>query len=121
VPRGWTGRGRASRWSGLIEAGAWSGGASMMMRATLDTLDACDRTMWVAASFQGFPAPDRQKTLSAADYLAVSLEQVKSNSERFGLEHGVSCRVSTSSSFVTRSSACGASAPPHRSVGLARS
>jgi O-methyltransferase len=74
----------------LIEAGAWRGGASILMRATLDTLDAHDRTVWVADSFQGFPEPDRQKGLSAADYLAVSLEQVKGNFERFGLEHGVS-------------------------------
>jgi O-methyltransferase len=73
----------------LIEAGAWRGGASIMMRATLDTLDAHDRAVWVADSFQGFPEPDRQKGLSAADYLAVSLEQVKSNFERFGLGQGV--------------------------------
>ena len=73
----------------LIEAGAWRGGASILMRATLDTLDALDRELWVADSFQGFPEPDRQKGLSAADYLAVSLEEVKSNFARFGLEHGV--------------------------------
>jgi O-methyltransferase len=73
----------------LIEAGAWRGGASILMRATLDTLDAHDRTVWVADSFQGFPEPDRQKGLSAADYLAVSLEDVKGNFARFGLEHGV--------------------------------
>ena len=73
----------------LIEAGAWRGGASIMMRATLDTLDAHDRAVWVADSFQGFPEPDRQKGLSTADYLAVSLEQVKSNFERFGLGQGV--------------------------------
>jgi O-methyltransferase len=73
----------------LIEAGAWRGGASILMRATLDTLDARDRTVWVADSFQGFPDPDRQKGLSAADYLAVSLEQVESNFARFGLEEGV--------------------------------
>ena len=77
----------------LIEAGAWRGGASIMMRATLDTLDAHDRSVWVADSFQGFPEPDRQKGLSAADYLAVSLEQVTSNFERFGLETGSELRA----------------------------
>ena len=73
----------------LIEAGAWRGGASILMRATLDTLDAHGRALWVADSFQGFPEPDQQKGLSAADYLAVSLEEVKDNFARFGLEHGV--------------------------------
>ena len=42
----------------MLEAGAWRGGASMVIRATLDTLGATDRTVWVADSFQGFPTPD---------------------------------------------------------------
>jgi O-methyltransferase len=39
----------------LIEAGAWRGGASILMRASLG---AHDRAVWVADSFQGFPAPE---------------------------------------------------------------
>ena len=39
----------------MIEAGSWRGGASMLMRATLDSLGERERTVWVADSFQGFP------------------------------------------------------------------
>src|ERR671936_3159124 len=42
----------------MIEAGAWRGGASILMRATLDSLGADDRTVVVADSFQGFPLPE---------------------------------------------------------------
>jgi hypothetical protein len=38
----------------LIEAGAWRGGTSSLVRATLDTLGAGDRTLWVADSFAEF-------------------------------------------------------------------
>jgi len=42
----------------LIEAGAWRGGAAILMRAALDSLGADERTVWVADSFTGFPVPD---------------------------------------------------------------
>jgi O-methyltransferase len=81
----------------LIEAGAWRGGASILMRATLDALGGGERTVWVADSFQGFPAAeDADRTsydlgvdLAAVDFLAIPLEEVKSNFARFGLEEGV--------------------------------
>ncbi len=38
----------------LIETGTWRGGASLLMRATLDSLGAGDRTVVLADSFQGF-------------------------------------------------------------------
>ena len=44
----------------LIEAGTWRGGASILIRATLDALGAEDRKVWLADSFQGFPAADEQ-------------------------------------------------------------
>lgn len=73
----------------LIEAGAWRGGASMLMRATLDTLGD-ERTVWVADSFQGFAAADDGSVdLSAFDFLAVSLEEVRESFDRLGLEQGV--------------------------------
>jgi hypothetical protein len=63
------------------------------MRATLDSLGAEDRTVWVADSFQGFPAVGRGDTtdddLSAFDFLAVSLQEVRGNFSRLGLEEGV--------------------------------
>jgi O-methyltransferase len=80
----------------LIEAGVWRGGASMLMRATLDTLGAAGRTVWVADSFSGFPGPAAEaspprgrRDLSHFDFLAVPLEEVRANFERFGLEDGV--------------------------------
>jgi O-methyltransferase len=82
----------------LIEAGAWRGGASILMRATLDTLGA-HRTVWVADSFQGFPAPEADgdeedraleaQMNTAYDYLAASLEAVQSYFSRFGCADGV--------------------------------
>jgi hypothetical protein len=65
------------------------------MRATLDTLDARDRAVWVADSFQGLPKPDesfpedRALDLSWLDYLAVPQEEVRRSFERFGLSEGV--------------------------------
>jgi hypothetical protein len=79
----------------LIEAGAWRGGASILMRATLDSVGDDERTVWVADSFQGFPAPDegfpedRELDLSAFGFLSARLEDVQSYFARFGLERGV--------------------------------
>jgi O-methyltransferase len=73
----------------LIEAGAWRGGASMLMRAALDTLGE-ERTVWVADSFQGFAAADDGGVdLSPFDFLAVPLEEVRESFARLGLERGV--------------------------------
>jgi O-methyltransferase len=71
----------------VIEAGTWRGGASILMRATLDSLGASDRTVWVADSFQGFPAADEE--LAPIDYLAVPVEDVRANFARLGYEQGV--------------------------------
>ena len=73
----------------LIEAGAWRGGASILMRATLDSLGAGARTVCVADSFAGFPLADDQESLNATDYLAVPLAEVEANFARFGVERGV--------------------------------
>lgn len=75
----------------LIEAGAWRGGASILMRATLDSL-ADDRELWVADSFQGFPQPEPgtvddtlETDVGAIDYFAPGLEAVQGYFERFGV------------------------------------
>ena len=81
----------------LIEAGAWRGGAAILMRATLDSLAGDPREVWVADSFQGFPPggerdfpPERElDDLGVFDFLAVPLEEVEANFARFGLERGV--------------------------------
>jgi O-methyltransferase len=80
----------------VIEAGAWRGGASILARATLDSLGADDRTVWVADSFQGLPEPDsgafpddRQLDLSQVEFLAVPADEVRGYFARFGCERGV--------------------------------
>jgi O-methyltransferase len=82
----------------LIEVGTWRGGASIVMRATLDSLGERERTVWVADSFQGFPQVDRSPAadgydlgadLAACDFLAVPVEEVKASFDRFGLNTGV--------------------------------
>ncbi len=82
----------------LIEAGSWRGGASLMMRATLDTLIGPPRDVWVADSFQGFPAADAEQRdgydlsadLAGCDFLAIPLDEVKQTFARFGFDQGVS-------------------------------
>jgi O-methyltransferase len=80
----------------LIEAGAWRGGASILVRATLDSLGATDRRLHVADSFGGFPPPDTEnfpvdaeRDLHNVDFLAVGLEEVKGHFSRLGLSEGV--------------------------------
>lgn len=80
----------------VIETGAWRGGAAILARATLDSLGADERTVWVADSFQGLPAPDpgafpedRHLDLSRVEFLAVPVEEVRGNFARFGCERGV--------------------------------
>ncbi len=75
----------------LIEAGAWRGGAAIYMRAVLRTRGVTDKTVWVADSFEGLPKPDpkyaadRQDIHWTLDPLAVSLEEVQRNFEKYGL------------------------------------
>jgi O-methyltransferase len=79
----------------LIETGSWRGGASILARATLDSLGADERTVWVADSFQGFPPPaegfpeDSELDLSEFDFLAARLEDVRGYFARFGCDRGV--------------------------------
>ncbi len=82
----------------LIEAGTWRGGASILIRATLDSLGAADRTLWLADSFEGFPpagehdaaADQRLETqLGGTDFFAPGLGTVQSYFARFGLSTGV--------------------------------
>ena len=78
----------------MIEAGCWRGGASILIRATLDTLGATDRILYAADSFQGLPSadmgddPDRDD-LGVFGFLAVPLETVRENFARFGCDEGV--------------------------------
>ena len=79
----------------LIETGVWRGGATIFMRGVLKAHGVTDRTVWAADSFEGLPKGDAKRyaedagdfhhTLSA---LAVSLEEVKANFERYNLLDG---------------------------------
>ena len=73
----------------LIETGVWRGGATILMRAILNARGASDRVVFVADSFQGLPpatvANDDAGDLYLDKTLAVSLETVRDNFERYGL------------------------------------
>jgi O-methyltransferase len=76
----------------VIETGVWRGGAMIFARAVLEALGDAERLVWCADSFAGLPPPDPQAY--AADegdlhhtylHLAVPLEEVRANFERYGL------------------------------------
>jgi O-methyltransferase len=58
------------------------------MRGLLKAYGVVNRTVWVADSFEGLPIPKSESDgwdYSQSDFLKVSLEQVKSNFEKFDL------------------------------------
>jgi O-methyltransferase len=76
----------------FIETGVWRGGCCILMRGMLAANDARDRKVYVADSFDGVPPPkpemypaDRGDRLYLHRELAVPLDVVKSNFERYGL------------------------------------
>ena len=76
----------------LVEAGVWRGGAAIFMRAVLAAHGLSDRSVWLADSFQGLPAPnaemypgDEGLDFTQFPELAVGVEQVKANFARYGL------------------------------------
>ncbi len=76
----------------LIEAGVWRGGCCILMRGILAANGVMDRKIYAADSFEGLPPPnveaypaDTGYDLSHFDQLAVSVETVKDNFDRYGL------------------------------------
>lgn len=72
----------------FVETGVWRGGSSIFMQALLKINDVKDRKVWLADSFEGMPVPKDGADgwdYSKSDYLSVSLEQVKSNFDKFDL------------------------------------
>ncbi len=76
----------------LIETGVWRGGATIMMRGVLKAYGDTTRKVWVADSFEGLPEPDAARfpadtgdELHKQTGLAVGVNQVKHNFERYGL------------------------------------
>lgn len=76
----------------FIETGVWRGGTCIFMRAVLKAYGDVTRRVWVADSFQGLPKPDTERfpvDLSVDFWdnpvLAVPIEEVKSNFEKYGM------------------------------------
>ena len=76
----------------FVEAGAWRGGASLLLRGILAAYGDRERRVTVADSFEGLPPPDPERyphdagdVNHMAEELAVSLEEVRANFERYGL------------------------------------
>lgn len=77
----------------LIECGVWRGGASIYMRACLEAMGDHSRSVWLADSFAGLPPPDAQTypadeglNLHMVPALAVGLDEVRRNVERYGFD-----------------------------------
>jgi O-methyltransferase len=76
----------------LAETGVWRGGATIFMRGLLRAYGDTTRSVWVADSFEGLPKPDvatypadADNDLWALPDLAVGLDDVRRNFERYGL------------------------------------
>lgn len=74
----------------FIETGVWRGGACIFMRGILRAYGVTDRAVWVADSFDGFPAPTRNDDEMLASqpeqsHLAVPQADVAHNFDLYGL------------------------------------
>jgi O-methyltransferase len=76
----------------MVETGVWRGGGSIMMRAVLEAFGDPTRQVWCADSFEGLPPPDMERYPQDAGMnwhtfpeLAISLEQVQANFQKYGL------------------------------------
>ena len=82
----------------LAEIGVWRGGSGIMMRAVPRAMGDTRRKVWLADSFQGYPHPDAAQYPADKDdahrifpELSVSLDTVKQNFERYGLNDDQLC------------------------------
>lgn len=77
----------------FVETGVWRGGATIFMRAILKAYNINDRHVWVADSFEGipptnlvlYPSDTEGNNWHTNKYLAISLDEVKSNFKQYGL------------------------------------
>jgi hypothetical protein len=75
----------------FIETGVWRGGACIFMRAALAARHDVGRKVWVCDSFEGLPEPDERYPQDAPftphliKFLAVSLEEVRRNFQKYGM------------------------------------
>lgn len=75
----------------LAETGVWRGGSVIFMRGYLKVWEMEGRKVWVADSFEGLPKPSLPEdagwdySKEAAPILAIPLEEVKNNFDKYGL------------------------------------
>ena len=76
----------------LVETGVWRGGTAIYLRAILAALGDTARTVWACDSFEGLPEADAERfpvdvplRLHEHRELAVGLESVRANFDRYGL------------------------------------
>lgn len=73
----------------LIETGVWRGGAVILMRGILKAFGVTNRTVWVADSFEGLPAPSHPMDAGDAHHveghLRVPMQFVESNFDAYNL------------------------------------
>jgi hypothetical protein len=76
----------------LVETGVWRGGTSIYLRAVLAAAGDTARTVWACDSFEGLPEADAERfpmdvplRLHEHAQLAVGLDRVKANFDRYGL------------------------------------
>ena len=75
----------------FVETGIWRGGGVIFMRAFLAAHGDEKRMVWACNSFEGLPKPsgrfdaDEGDKLWQSEYLAVSVDQVRSNFKKYGL------------------------------------
>ena len=76
----------------FIETGVWRGGCCILMRGVLAANLVDNRKIYVADSFAGLPAPNAEQfpqdlglTLHTMPELAISLDEVRANFDRYGL------------------------------------
>jgi len=76
----------------FVECGVWRGGCAMFMKAMLNARGDTERRIWLADSFAGLPKPNESEfpddtgyDYTDQDILAVPMETVKANFDRFDL------------------------------------
>ncbi len=79
----------------FVETGVWRGGACILLRGVLRAYSDQTRKVWVVDSFAGLPEPNPAKypadtgdTLFSCKELAIPLEQVRENFDRYDLLDG---------------------------------
>jgi O-methyltransferase len=76
----------------IVETGVWRGGSMILAAAVLDSYGDDKRSIWCCDSFEGMPKPTvAGQSFSGTEdfqdlpYLAVSVDQVRANFDRFGV------------------------------------